>query len=197
MALTKSELLAGKAAVRTVPIKALEGGEVTIRPLTDGEFHDIQQLFVEAVSMKLDIAPEEMKGGELAADQAKLASRVNTTIDVGQFARADYESSLMAAAWGLSVNGEEWTQEEVMQLPPGSAEQIADEVYDLSGSRPEQEAVLRRFRDNRSGSVDDQVADDGGFPGSDTDGSDPGAADLPGRGVESDESNGGAAEQSE
>ena len=193
MALSKAELLKGKAAVRTVPIATLEG-EVAIRSLTDGEFHDIQQLFVEAVSMKLDIKPEEMKGGELAADEEKLASRVNTTIDVGQFARADYESSLMAAAFGLSVNGEEWTQEEVMQLPPGSAELIADEVYDLSGARPEQEAVLRRFRSKQAGAVDDQVADDGGPVGSDTDGSDPGAADLPRRSVESGESDGGTAE---
>ena len=193
-ALTKAELLKGKEAVRTVPIEALEGGEVMIRPLTDGEFHEIQQLFVEAVTMKLDISPEEMQSGELVTDETKLSSRVDTTIDVGQFARADYKSSLLAAAYGLSVNGVKWTKKEVMQLPPGSAEQIADEVYDLSGARPEQEAVLRRFRGDSTGTSDDQDSTDGGPPGSDTDGSDPGAAHLPGRGVEPGESDGGAAD---
>ncbi len=193
-ALTKAELLQGKAATRTVPIESLDNGEVTIRPLTDGEFHEIQQLFVEAVTMKLDITPEEMKDGELAADEAKLASRVDTTIDVGQFARADYQSSLMAAAHGLSVNGVKWSQEEVMQLPPGSAEEIANEVYELSGARPEQETILRRFRGVSTGAVDDQVADDGGSAGSDAGGSHAGAADLPVRSVGSDESDGGAAE---
>ncbi len=192
--LTKAELLKGKAATREVPIEALKGDQVTIRALTDGEFHEIQQLFVEAVQMKLDISPEELKDGELGEDEAKLATRVDTTIDVGEFARADYKSSLLAASYGLSANGVKWSKKEVMQLPPGSAEQIADEVYDLSGARPEQEEVLRRFRSDPAGAVDDQVADDGGSSGSDAGGSDPGAADLPGRRVEPSESDGGAAE---
>ena len=182
MALTKAELLQGKTARRTVPIKALDG-EVVIRPLTDGEFHDIQQKFVQAVSMKLDISPEDMET-ELGPDTPKLASKLNTEIDVAEFAQADYDSSLMAAAWGLSVDGEEWSMEEVAQLAPGAAEQIADEVYDLSGARPEQEVVLRHFRDDGVGTKSRQVAYDGGTPGSDTDGSHPGAADLPGRSLE-------------
>ncbi len=182
MALTKAELLQGKTARRTVPIKALEG-EVVIRPLTDGEFHQIQQKFVQAVSMELDISPEDLET-ELGPDTPKLASKLETKINVADFAQADYDSSLMAAAWGLSVDEEKWSTEEVAQLAPGAAEEIADEVYDLSGARPEQEVVLRHFRDDGVGTKSRQVAHDGGPAGSDTDGSHPGAADLPGRGVE-------------
>ena len=182
MALTKAELLQGKTARRTVLIKALDG-EVVIRPLTDGEFHSIQQKFVQAVTMKLDISPEDLDT-ELGSDVPKLASKLNTEIDVAEFAQADYESSLMAAAFGLTVGEEEWSMEEVEQLPPGAAEQIADEVYDLSGARPEQEVVLRHFRDDGVGTKSRQVAHDGSSAGSDTDGSHPGAADLPRRSME-------------
>ncbi len=150
MALTKAELLQGKTARRTVPIDALDG-EVTIRPLTDGEFHQIQQKFVQAVTMKLDISPEDLET-ELGPDTPKLASKLNTEIDVAEFAQADYDSSLLAAAYGLTVDDDVWSPEEVEQLPPGAAEQIADEVYDLSGSRPEQEVVLRHFREDGVGS---------------------------------------------
>ncbi len=189
MALTKAELLKGKTARRTVPIPALKG-EVEIRPLTDGEFHDIQQKFVEAVSMRLDITPEDLEG-ELGVDTPKLASKLNTEIDVAQFAQADYESSLMAAANGLSIGDVKWSMEEVALLAPGAAEQIADEVYDLSGARPEQEVVLRHFRPDGTGTKSRQVAHDGGSPGSDTDGSHPGAADRTGRRVEAGSSDGG------
>ncbi len=191
MALTKAELLQGKTARRTVPISAL-GGEVEIRPLTDGEFHSIQQKFVQAVSMKLDISPEDLET-EIGPDTPKLASKLNTEIDVAEFAQADYESSLMAAAFGLTVGGEEWSMEEVEQLPPGAAEQIADEVYDLSGARPEQEVVLRHFRDDGVGTKSRKVAHDGGPPSGNSDGSDTGAADLAGRSVEAGSPDGEAA----
>lgn len=182
MALTKAELLQGKTARRTVPIKALEG-EVVIRPLTDGEFHEIQQKFVQAVSMKLDISPEDLDK-ELGVDTPKLASKLNTEIDVAEFAQADYESSLMSAAWGLSVDDDEWSMKEVAQLAPGAAEQIADEVYDLSGARPEQEVVLRHFREDGVGTKSRQVAHDGGSPSGRAEGSHAGTADSTGRGVE-------------
>ena len=189
MALTKAELLLGKTARRTVPIEALKG-EVVIRPLTDGEFHEIQQKFVQAVSMKLDITPEDLET-ELGPDTPKLASKLNTEIDVAEFAHADYESSLMAAAWGLSVGDEEWSMEEVAQLAPGAAEQIADEVYDLSGSRPEQEVVLRHFRKDGTGTRTRKAAHDGGPPGGNSDGPDTGAADSAGRSVADGSSDGG------
>lgn len=192
MALTKAELLQGSTARRSPHIVALNG-EVEIRPLTDGEFHAIQQMFVEAVSMKLDITPEELEA-EAGPDTAKLARSLNTEIDVAQFAQADYESTLMAAAFGLSVDDVEWVPAEVEQLPPGAAEQIADEVYDLSGARPEQEVVLRNFRGDRSGPTTRQVAYDGGPPGADADGAYPGAANLPRRSVEPSEPDGGATE---
>ncbi len=182
MALTKAEILQGKTARRTVPIAALDG-EVTIRPLTDGEFHQIQQKFVEAVTMKLDISPEDLET-ELGPDTPKLASKLNTEIDVAEFAQADYDSSLLAAAYGLTVGDEEWSPEEVAQMPPGAAEQIADEVYDLSGSRPEQEVVLRHFREDGVGSRTRTIASDGGASGSRAEGSHARTADRVGRGVE-------------
>lgn len=182
MALTKAELLQGKTARRTVQIEALDG-EVEIRPLTDGEFHQIQQKFVQAVTMRLDISPEDLES-ELGPDTPKLASKLNTEIDVGEFAQADYDSSLIAAAWGLSVGDEEWTMEEVAQLPPGAAEQIADEVYDLSGSRPEQEVVLRHFREDGVGTRSRQVTPDGRASSGRTEGSNARTADIPRRSVE-------------
>ncbi|KKN20727.1 hypothetical protein LCGC14_0932470, partial [marine sediment metagenome] len=51
MTLTKAEILLGTQARKNVFIDALDG-EVEIRPLTDGELHQIQLKFVRAVSMK-------------------------------------------------------------------------------------------------------------------------------------------------
>ncbi len=190
MSLTKAELLLGKDNTKTVPIEAL-GGDVKIRPLTDGEFQEIQSLFVDAVQMNIGLTKADFDG-KTKLDKDDLAEKLETTVDVAQFASADHRSNVLATMYGLSVSETEtWDEKEVNSLPPGSAEQIAAKVYDFSGAHPEQEVLLRRFRDDGSGTIDSADTDDGSSVGSDTKPVDSGPADLPGRSREAALSDGG------
>ena len=183
MTLTKAEILLGTQARKNVFIDALDG-EVEIRPLTDGELHQIQLKFVRAVSMKLDLTSEELQG-DVGEKALELAKKLNMDIDVAEFAQADYESILMAAAFGLSVD-EEWSTDEIEGLPPGASTQIADEVYELSGARPEQEAMLRHFRGDSARSRDSASTSDGSPASSHASGPDAVSEDPTGRDGEDD-----------
>ena len=189
MALSKEELLKGRNNKKTVTIEALEDGDVEIRPLTDGEFYEIQAVFVQAVEMNIGLTREDFDDKDrLSGD--KLGDRMTTTVDVGQFAKADHQANVLAAKYGLSVTVQ-WTDEEVESLPPGSAEQIAKEVYDFSGAHPEQEVMLRHFRDDGSRPRDRAPSDDGGSVGDGTELIDTGSAHIPGRSRASSVSDGG------
>ncbi|KKK94956.1 hypothetical protein LCGC14_2677650, partial [marine sediment metagenome] len=166
MALTKAELLQGRDNKKPVHIEALDG-EIEIRPLTDGEFYEIQALFMQAVEMNIGLTKEDLEG-KSRLDGAKLAEKMNTTVDVGQFAEANHQSDVLAAVYGLSVGETSWTAEEVDSLPPGSAQEIAEAVYDFSGAHPDQEVMLRHFRGNGSGARDSADSDDGSTAGDGT-----------------------------
>ncbi len=189
MALTKAELLQGRNNRKTVSIEALDG-EVEIRPLTDGEFYEVQSIFVEAVQMNIGLTKEDLEGkGKLSGDA--LADRMSTTVDVGAFAAANHRADVLAAVYGLSVDNNEWTAEEVESLPPGSAQQIAEAVYEFSGAHPDQEVMLRHFRDDGSGSRNGAASDDGDSAGDGTEPVDTGSADIPGRSRPASVSDGG------
>ncbi len=179
MVLTKADLIAGRNNKKTVPIEALDG-EVEIRPLTDGEFYEVQAIFVDAVQMNIGLTKEDFERESPLAGDA-LADKLSTTVDVGAFAAANHRADVLAAVYGLSVVDVEWTDEEVESLPPGSAQEIAEAVYELSGAHPDQEVMLRHFRGDRSGSRDSSAADDGSAAGDGTELVDTGSADIPHR----------------
>ena len=180
MVLTKADLVAGRNNKKTVSIEAVDG-EVEIRPLTDGEFYEVQSIFVEAVQMNIGLTKEDLEGkGKISGDA--LADRMSTTVEVGAFAAANHRADVLAAVYGLSVGEEEWTDAEVESLPPGSAQQIAEAVYEFSGAHPDQEVMLRHFRGNGSGARDSADSDDGSTAGDGTELVDTGSADIPRRG---------------
>lgn len=173
MALTKEELLQGSRARRDVPLPDL--GDVTIRPLTDGEFHQVQSLFLK--SLGLNIA---LRGSDMAAGGAAIMENIKTNFTFDQYAQAEHDMFLLAAAYGLSIDGVTWTTEEVSQLPPGTAEIIAKEVFDLSGADPQQKAVLETFREEPRNGGRNPSAGPGHSPGSFADGADSGSTDRVG-----------------
>ena len=187
MSLSKHELLQGNRARRSIPIPAL-GGEVKIRPITDAEFHAIQMVFIEAVRTQFNFEPEDFSKQMSGSD---IASKFNTQFDIKEFAEADHATDLMAAAYGLSVDDEEWTVEEVGMLPPGSVKLIAEEVFDLSGARPEQEALLRSFREDKLSGGPSLSADGGSAVSTDSIGLDTGTEDSAGGSLKETELNTG------
>lgn len=188
MSLSKHEILQGNRARRSVPIEAL-GGEVKIRPLTDGEFHAIQMVFVEAVRTQFNFDDGDFSKGQLTEND--IASKFNAQFNIREFAEADHSTDVMASAYGLSVDDEVWTTEEVEQLPPGAVKLIANEVFDLSGARPEQEAMLRSFREDKLSGGSSIFTDGGSSISTDSNGLDTGPEDSPGGSIETTEHNTG------
>lgn len=151
MGLTKADLLAGAGGTKDVHIEAL-GAEVTIRPLTDDEFHEVQKVFLEAVSIDLNM--DDVEGDITELSSKEVMQHIKPSFDFQKFAEADHDSNLLAAAYGLTCNGDVWTADEVRGLRAGAPEQIATAVFDYTGVSPGQEEVLRSFRSNESGSRD-------------------------------------------
>ncbi len=130
--LTKDKILKGIEKVETVYIESL-GGEVKIRPLSSSEWQEI--------------VIEEQKGiGEVKLKVGSLQQTDGTmSIDLAKQTIASFKAKVKAVAIAMSVDGEEWTEEEVRQLLPGVVDEIFEAVRDISGITIE-ERELDNFR---------------------------------------------------
>ena len=130
--LTKDRILKGIEKIETVYIESLEG-EVKIRPLTSAEWQEI--------------VVEEQKGiGQVKLNVGSLRQTDGTmSIDLAKQTVASFKAKVKAVAIAMSVDGEEWTEEEVRQLLPGVVDEIFEAVRDISGITIE-ERELDNFR---------------------------------------------------
>ena len=130
--LSKDKILKGIEKVETVYIESL-GGEVKIRPLSSSEWQEI--------------VIEEQKGiGEVKLKVGSLQQTDGTmSIDLAKQTIASFKAKVKAVAIAMSVDGEEWTEEEVRQLLPGVVDEIFEAVRDISGITIE-ERELDNFR---------------------------------------------------
>jgi len=130
--LNKETILKGVEKVETVYIESLEG-EVKIRPLSSSEWQEI--------------VIEEQKGiGEVKLKVGSLQQTDGTmSIDLAKQTIASFKAKVKAVAIAMSVDGEEWTEEEVRQLLPGVVDEIFEAVRDISGITIE-ERELDNFR---------------------------------------------------
>lgn len=154
MKLSRADILAGKDRTKDVFIEALQG-EVTIRPLTDGEWSQVEAKQSEGLRV--------IGSGSQYQD-------MQLSVDIQQISQAEHEANFLAVAFGLSVKGEKaWDVGTVKDIsPPAAVKQIAQEVYKLSGVDPGVEKLVNSFRSQPGGAAGDPV-DAGGVPaGADT-----------------------------
>jgi len=157
---TKADLLNGAEAVRDQFIKAL-GGEVKLRPLTDGEYSEVKVELAKSIEMDLDIKNKTAR----------------PRLDLGAFGRCEYQSNCIAAAYGLSCNKVTWTPEEVKNLKAGAVDEIASIVLAISGVTLDTKEMLESFRAKSGGPGDSGALADGDTTGEDAGGDDPGTED--------------------
>lgn len=134
MALTKNDILKSVKDSKEVEIESLDG-KVLIRPLSDGEYSEIQDKIFGGVKATKSINPEKIakiKDKDDPKQQTKMLKDLGIDIDIAKMQKLEKESTYLACKYGLSVD-EEWTVEDVGQLPPGVPKEIAEAIYKYTG----------------------------------------------------------------
>ena len=139
--ITKADIINGKHNIQTVRIKKL-GGELKLRPLTDGEFHKINALMTSGGVQKMEgkITPEEARKKKRDMRRKKKdqpdKNEMSYEIDPMDAAEKKYSADVMAIYYSLQHEEcrEDWTEDEIKQFwPAGSVEETALKVYEISG----------------------------------------------------------------
>lgn len=148
--LTKADILKGSSQVKTKYFDKL-GGEVSVRPLTEGEWSEIEAM--RGSGAKITGSPKFDKNGNF--DIRSMQRDLQVEINSKDIQVLEFEAKAKAVAWGLSVNGEEWTPDEVRQLRPvGIVGEIAEFIFEISGVTNEASEGARSFRQDDGGSED-------------------------------------------
>lgn len=141
LVLSKADLLNGKDSIKEFEFPEL-GGSISLRPLTDGEFQEVQA--VKVSGGKLEGAPV-VKNGEIDPVATQKAIRVQ--MDLGETQKKEFEGDCLAVAYSLSHSGETWTPDEVRNLKPiGIVTRIAEKVYEISGIKEGIVEDVKNFR---------------------------------------------------
>lgn len=141
--LTKADILKG---VNNVKIQYFDklGGEIEVRPLTEGEWAEIEAL--RSSGAKIKGKPTFDKSGSL--DIKSMQQNLQVEIDSKEIQLMEFEAKAKAVAWGLSTRPDnQWTVEEVKQLRPvGVVDDIAEFIFKISGVTEEGAEEARNFR---------------------------------------------------
>jgi len=134
MRITKEHILKGKDFRHTEQIL---GGEVVMRPLTDGEISSLHAKLITGLS------EEYYQSQHLG--KPKLSEKDAHQLFLNQMA-VQYE----AVALSLSVEGESWAPEDVGQLPSGVPDKLYEVVERISTGGSGADAKLFRRKPGRT-----------------------------------------------
>ena len=89
-----------------------------------------------------------MKVGLGAQGKRTNVQTSNTDVDInaGEFTKYQSEALYKAVAWGLSIDGETVTPEQVEQLPAGVPETIFKEIVRISNLSKDDLTIIKNFR---------------------------------------------------
>lgn len=119
---------------------------VPMRRLNDVEATDVQASLSTGVDVTRD-AKGDVQG---------------MNIDIPTQIAGERHGRREAIALALSVEGEEYTIDEVSQFPASYVTAISARVFELSGMNQEQQEEIKSFRDERGGGADSVDAPAGG-----------------------------------
>src|SRR5690606_18047712 len=141
--LTKADILKGVNNIRTQYFDKL-GGEIDVRPLTEGEWAEIEALRGSGAKIKGN--PTIDKSGNL--DIKSMRENLQVEIDTKELQLMEFEAKAKSVAWGLSTRPDnQWMVEEVKQLRPvGVVDDIAEFIFKISGVTEESVNEVRNFR---------------------------------------------------
>ena len=143
--LTKEMILKGTNARDVIEIEEI-GGAVTIRPLCDSELAEVRSVALRGLSP--DVVRQLPKMQAMAKAGKEIDDIGMGGDDLMQAQENDARGNLIAAAYGLSCDGEKWKPEEVGNLPPGVPEKIAKAVFKVTGATKGGAVEAKKFRDD-------------------------------------------------
>lgn len=146
--IAKADVLATAEKVEEEYIEELDL-IVPMRRLNDVESTDVQTSQSAGVEVSRDAE------GNVKDMQIDIATQVAGE----RFGRRE------AVATAMSVDGEEYTIEEVSQFPPNYITEISNRVFELSGMNQEQQEEIKSVREEQGGAGDSVDAHSGGSAG--------------------------------
>lgn len=162
--LTRQDILSGRRKEYAYYVEEL-GGELTLHPLTDGQWAQITAM--KSAGGKMAGKPVIGARGEL--DAAASSANMRVEIDLATSVTNEYEAACLAVAYSLSdtsVGGETWTVADVKRMEPaGVVKKIAAKVYAISGISKAVVEWAESFREDDRGTAD-STASLGGVPAS-------------------------------
>ena len=128
--LTKDQILQGSKYTEEFAVEKL-GGAVKIRALTDGEITKIDAKHLKTLS-QAGIGPKDLGGIDITLEQSAVT------------AESTKELVWSIVALAMSVDGQEWTPEEISELDEDLIEAIAARVEEISRGRRGQVESFRK-----------------------------------------------------
>lgn len=151
--LTRADILNGKFERQEVYIKILDK-EISLRPLTDGEYNAVIAVQKDMGKVKTNIKLD--KDGSIdtnkireEAEKKNEVRDMDMELDMKIIEEKKYYADCMAAAYGLSNDSETFHPSDLKQMRPvGAAHEIAEAVMKISKlDEPEKvNADTKQFR---------------------------------------------------
>ena len=131
--LTKADLLQGKDAVEYIYFEDL-GGEIPLKPLTDGQWSQIRTIKFSGLTAK---GKPGTKNPDIEYDMSKIRENA-------------HEAAALAVSYSIA-DGATWTVNEVKNLrPAGIVEKIAAEVFRITGVSPDEGSEFTKAQEQEA-----------------------------------------------
>jgi len=130
------DLILGKETVHDTYIEELNG-TLPLRPLTDGEWSQVQNL--QRKGMKLKTAP--MEPGKARTQKPE----VGFEFDLQEFSQAEYAADLLIVKFGVVIPGG-LTDTDIKNMKAGAPAAIARKILEITGVKKENIEQIKSFR---------------------------------------------------
>lgn len=138
-------LTLGKDDVKKVKLEINgEDKEFKIRPLTDGELTELKAMEKSPIDLKLKLGAD----GKRTQSKEEILEGQEADINPAEFTKAQAETKYTAISYGLSVDGEHISVDDVKVLPAGIPNMLFDEIIKISSLNDSDLTTVKNFRNN-------------------------------------------------
>lgn len=129
----KSDILNGIKKIEKVKLEALNGGEMYLRPLSQAEINEVDE--IEAKAMGIFETNETAQRGRRQKPKSVVESRGKINLELQQ--KAQHQAKTKAIFLSLdnekNVGEEAWSETEIEQMPHKLFEELFEKVREISG----------------------------------------------------------------
>ena len=138
-------LTLGKDDVKTVTLEIDgEDKEFKIRPLTDGELTELKALEKSPFDLKIKLGAD----GKRKQSKNDILNGQEAGVDPAEFSKAQAETKYLAISYGLSVDDEIISVDDVKVLPSGIPDILFEEIIKITGLDDSDLTTVKQFRKN-------------------------------------------------